>query len=154
MTNKVIIMPEKNTSSVFNSMRGTHIAMRVPNFEASKKWYVEKLDFRVLQEWPSGELQLAYLAPANDNNFYIELLAGGQPSSKQKYSDLGESLQPEGYHHFCIDVESVNKTLEEMKKRNINIIGEPFDVAEIGKRLAFIADIDGNVIELAENLNV
>lgn len=154
MINKTIKIPEKNTKSVFNSMRGAHVALRVPNFEASKQWYLEKLDFRVLHEWPFGDLQLAYLAPANDDNFYIELLAGGQPSPKQNYDDLGESLHPAGYHHFCIDVESVDKTLEEMKKRNIKIVDEPFDLAVIGKRLAFISDIDGNLIELAENINV
>lgn len=147
-----IQIPKKNTQSVFSSMKGAHVALRVPNYEASKNWYIEKLDFRVVHEWPFGDLQLAYLAPPNDDNFWIELLAGGNPALQNTYTDLNESLHPSGYHHFCMDTDSVDNTLIELKRRNVNIIGEAFDLPIIGKRLAFIADNDGNLIELAEKL--
>lgn len=148
----IIQVPAKNINSKFSSIKGAHVALRVPNFEASKKWYVEKLDFRVVHEWPFGDLQLAYLAPANDDNFWIELLAGANPSPQQKFTDLNESLHPEGYHHFCLNVDSVDETLAELKKRHVALIGEPFDLPAIGKRLAFFSDPDGNLIELAETL--
>lgn len=147
-----IIIPAKNTNSPFSQMRGAHVAVRVPDFEASKKWYVEKLDFRILHEWPFGDLQLAYLAPANDDNFWIELLAGGNPTPAANYTDLNESLHPAGYHHFCLDVKNVDETIAELRKRGVNIVGEPFDLAAIGKRLAFLSDPWGNLIELAEAL--
>lgn len=133
-------------------MRGAHVAVRVPDFEASKKWYVEKLDFRIVHEWPFGDLQLAYLAPANDDNFWIELLAGGNPAPAANYTDLNESLHPAGYHHFCLDVKSVDETIAELRKRGVTIVGEPFNLAAIGKRLAFLSDPWGNLIELAEVL--
>lgn len=144
--------PAKNTNSAFGSLKGTHVALRVPDFEKSKTWYMEKLDFRVVHEWPFGDLQLAYLAPANDDNFWIELLAGGHPKPQDGYLSLDESLHPAGYHHFCMDVASVDETLAELRKRDVKIVGEPFDLPVIGKRLAFFADIDGNLIELAEQL--
>ena len=144
--------PAKNTQSVFSSLKGTHVALRVPNFEISKKWYMEKLDFRVVHEWPFGDLQLAYLAPANDDNFWIELLAGANPKPQEGYSDLNESLHPAGYHHFCMDVASVDETLVELRRRDVTIVGEPFDLPVIGKRLAFFSDVDGNLIEIAEQL--
>lgn len=152
MENQTIKIPAKNTNSVFSNVKGAHVALRVPNFEASKNWYVEKLDFRIVHEWPFGDLQLAYLAPANDDDFWIELLAGGNPKPQQDYADLNESLHPAGYHHFCLDVKSVDDTLNELRKRGVSIIGEPFNLPAIGKRLAFFADIDGNLIELAEKL--
>jgi lactoylglutathione lyase/glyoxylase I family protein len=47
-----------------------------------------------------------------------------------------------------------NKIPEQaLKKREVNIIGEPFDLPVIGKRLAFFADLDGNLIELAETID-
>ncbi len=153
MNKATISVPVKNTQSVFNSVKGAHVALRVPDFEASKKWYVEKLDFRVIHEWLFGDLQLAYLAPPNDDNFWIELLAGANPAPQHVYTDLNESLHPAGYHHFCLNVSSVDATLDELKKREVTIIGEPFDLPVIGKRLAFFSDIDGNLIELAETLN-
>jgi len=147
-----IQLPVKNTNSPFSNMRGAHVAVRVPDYEASKKWYMEKLDFRLVHEWPFGDLQLAYLAPANDDNFWIELLAGGNPAPAANYTDLNESLHPQGYHHFCIDVPNVDKALAELRRRGVSVVGEPFDLAAIGKRLAFISDPWGNLIELAEQL--
>src|SRR5262245_48827121 len=141
-------MPAKNTTSPFSSIRGSHIGLRVPDFEASKRWFVEKLDFRVLHEWPFGDLQLAYLAPANDDTFWIEILAGGTPNSRPDYSSLDVSLHEAGYHHFCLNVESVDETLAELRRRGVNVMGEPFDLEPISRRLGFFADPWGNIIEL------
>jgi lactoylglutathione lyase/glyoxylase I family protein len=46
--------------------------LRVADFEGSKRWFIEKLDFRVIVEWSNEEkLRLAYLAPPNDSTFCI-----------------------------------------------------------------------------------
>jgi len=146
-------LPGTNSGSPFASMRGGHSAIRVPDFEAAKRWYVEKLDFRVVHEWPFGDLQLAYLAPAADNGFFIELLGGGSPIPNRDYADLNDSLAAAGYHHVCLDVESVDATLAELRRREVPIRTEPFDLEAISRRLAFISDPWGNLIELAEVLN-
>ncbi len=148
----VLNNPAINNKSKFASMKGSHVAIRVPDFELSKKWFIEKLDFRVVHEWPFGDLNLAYLAPATDDNFWVELLAGGTPSNQPDYSDLNESLHQAGYHHFCINVNSIDETLEELRKREVTIVGEAFDLEVIGRRLAFFADPWGNLIELAQVL--
>jgi catechol 2,3-dioxygenase-like lactoylglutathione lyase family enzyme len=143
-------LPATNPSSAFADMRGHHVALRVPDFEASKKWFVEKLDFRVIHEWPFGELHLAYLAPATDDAFWIELLGDHSPIPQPAYADLSESLEPEGYHHFCINVSDIDATVAELKRREVNVIGETIYLEAIGRRLAFFADPWGNVIELAQ----
>jgi catechol 2,3-dioxygenase-like lactoylglutathione lyase family enzyme len=147
-----IQLPARSNSSVFSDMRGAHIALRVKDYAGIMKWYQEKLDFRVIHEWPYGDLQLAYLAPANDDNFWIEILGGGEPSSQSDFSNLAESLHPSGYHHFCIDVKSVDETIAELRRRGVTILEEPFDLPVIGKRLAFFSDPYDNPIELAEKL--
>ncbi len=58
--------PPRNPDSPFASVGGHHVGVRVPDYAAAKAWYTEKLDFRVLQEWPYGDLQLAYLCPPDD----------------------------------------------------------------------------------------
>jgi catechol 2,3-dioxygenase-like lactoylglutathione lyase family enzyme len=150
---RVIVLPAKNSDSVFSTMRGAHIALRVADYAGTVKWYQEKLDFRLVHEWPFGDMQLAYLAPANDDNFWIEILGGGQPGPKPIYTDLNESLHPAGYHHFCIDVVSVDDTIAALASRSVAMIGEPFNLPAISKRLAFLADLEGNLIELAERIS-
>lgn len=143
-----------NTDSPFASMRGHHVAVRVPSFEDAKNWYVEKLDFRVIHEWPYADQKLAYLAPPADDTFFIELLGDGNPGPipKPVYADLGDSLRVAGFHHFCLNVNSVEDTVAELRRRGVTIFTEPFVLPVINRRLAFLADPFGNLIELAEVL--
>jgi glyoxylase I family protein len=146
-------MPLKNFASPLASIQRNHVGVRVPDFEAAKRWYVEKLDFRVIHEWPFGDLQLAYVAPATDNSFFVEILGGGTQTPGSRYSDLDSSLKPaDGYHHFCLWVESVDEILAELRRRGVTIVGEPFDLEVISRRLAFISDPWGNMIEFAQLL--
>ena len=144
--------PPKNPGSAFASFKGHHVAVRVPDFEAAKRWYVEKLDFRVLHEWPYADQRLAYLAPPADDAFHLELLGGGSPTPKPPYADLASSLRSEGYHHFCLNVTSVDETVEKLRARGVTIVTEPFVLPAISRRLDFFADPFGNLIELAEVL--
>ncbi|CDZ57441.1 VOC family protein [Neorhizobium galegae] len=146
------ILPPKNTASAFAAMRGHHVAIRVTDFEIAKRWYVEKLDFRVIHEWPFADEQLAYLAPANDDHFMVEILGGGDPLpiDPPAYTDLGDSLRYSGYHHFCINVTDIEATVAELRARGVNIVTEPFKLDDISRKLAFFADPFGNLIELAE----
>jgi glyoxylase I family protein len=145
-------MPAKNYATPFASMRSDHVAVRIPDFATGKRWFVEKLDFRVVHEWRSGELQLAYLAPATDDRFFLELMGDGSPTPKRCYEDLQDSLRDAGYHHFCLHVDSVNETIDELRRRGVRIVQDPFEVDDISRRLAFLADPWGNLIELSETL--
>lgn len=150
----VVTFPAKNTRSKLASIAGSHVAVRVPDFAAAVAWYTEKLDFRVVHEWPFADQQLAYLAPATDDNFTVELLAGGDPlpSPRPAYGDLGESLRLAGYHHFCLTVGDMDAVIEELRARGVTIVTEQFYLDAINRKLAFISDPFGNLIELAESV--
>lgn len=147
-------LPAVNLESPFAAMKGHHVAMRVPDFQASKQWFVEKLDFRVTHEWDFAGQHMAYLAPATDDTFFVEIMGDGSPhpTSKPAYSDLDDSLRLAGHHHFCLNVASVDETLAELRRRGVTIVGEPFELPAIQRRLAFFADPWGNLIELAQVL--
>ena len=150
-----VTFPAKNPKSTLASLAGSHVAVRVPDFDAAIRWYTEKLDFRIVHQWPYADQKLAYLAPANDDQFTVELLAGGAPKPipKPVYSDLGDSLRLAGYHHFCLSVKNMNTVIQELRRRGVNIVTEPFHLEEINRTLAFIADPFGNLIELAESVS-
>ena len=143
-------MPKLNPSSPLADVSGNHVGLRVPDYEAAKKWWIEKLDFRVIHEWPYADEKLAYLAPANDNSFWVEILAGGKLKPQPAYKDLAESLENPGLHHICIHVKNIEKTLGELKKRGVTVVGDVFFLEAITRKLAFIADPWGNLIELSE----
>lgn len=148
------IPPPKNPGSPFADMRGHHVAVRTPNLDQAKQFYVGKLDFRVIAEWDYADEKLAYLAPPTDDHFYIEVLGGGDalPTEVRPYTDLGDSLKYRGYHHFCLNVTSVDETLAKLRSRGVQIVAEPFVLPAISRRLAFFCDPFGNLVELAEVL--
>ena len=149
------IPPAHNTASSFADMRGHHVAVRTTNLEEAKAFYVGKLGWRVIAEWPYADEQLAYLAPPTDDHFYIEILGGGEPQPKEArpYTDLGDSLKYRGYHHFCLSVKSVDETVAKLRARGVQIVTEPFVLQVISRKLAFFADPFGNLIEIAEVLD-
>ena len=92
-------------------MRGHHVAARTPDFAIAKAWYAEKLDFRAIAEWPYATSNSPTWRRAADDGFYIEILGGGEPApiEVRPYTDLGDSLKYRGYHHFCLNVRSVDR---------------------------------------------
>jgi len=60
------------------------------------------------------------------------------------------ALRTPSLHHFCVHVDSVDATLAELRARGVEIVEEPFLVPAISRRLAFVADPFGNLIELSE----
>src|SRR5262245_50114639 len=107
------VPPPKNTTSPFADMRGGHVAVRTTSLAEAKDFYVNKLDFRVIAEWDYSDEKLAYLAPPTDDQFYVEVLGGGNPlpAEVRSYTDLGDSLKYRGYHHFCLNVANVEETI-------------------------------------------
>lgn len=148
------VLPAKNTTSPFADMRGHHVAVRTSSLAEAKDFYVGKLDFRIVAEWPYADEQLAYLSPPTDDHFCIEVLGGGDklPTEVRPYTDLGDSLKYRGYHHFCLNVGSVDETIAKLRARGVVIVAEPFVLPAISRKLAFFADPFGNLIELAEVL--
>lgn len=148
------IPPAKNGDSPFADMRGHHVAVRTPSLAEAKDFYVGKLDFRVVKEWDFADEQLAYLAPPTDDHFFIEVLGGGDtlPAGLRPYSNLSDSLNYQGYHHFCLTVASLDETISKLRSRGVMIVTEPFELPDISRKLAFFADPFGNLIELAELL--
>jgi len=148
------VIPPQNSASPFANLRGHHVAVRAPSLAEARDFYVGKLDFRVVAEWDFEDEKLAYLAPPTDDNFYVEVLGGGDtlPVDVRPYTDLGDSLKYGGYHHFCLHVASVEETLAELRARGVKIVAEPWVLPAISRKLAFFADQFGNLIELSEVL--
>lgn len=140
--------PEPKTASPFASCRVHHAGIRVPDFDAAIKWYTEVLDFRLLNFLPIRDLTFGFIAPAADDTFRIEILAGPGAAVRPPYENLPGSYNMAGWHHLGIRVEDVDAAIHELKSRNVKIVSEPHDVPAMGLRVAFFADPWGNLLEV------
>jgi lactoylglutathione lyase/glyoxylase I family protein len=145
--------PPANPASPFASMKGHHTAIRYPDFDAARSFWVDTLDWRVLQTWPYGDLTLAYVMPPNHDGFHLEILAGPGAAPQEVYADVDASLAESGFNHVCLSVESVDDTLAVLRERGVDIVNPPFEIADISARLAFFRDPWGNMFELSERLD-
>jgi lactoylglutathione lyase len=145
LENTPLEVPAKKPQGITGQLRAAHVGLRTTDFEGTIQWYAEKLGFRVLKKWTMADLQLALLAPANDDTFCLEVLCGGITGTPQ------DPAQPivSGFQHLCFEVENADETLAALRAQGIRVVQEPFDVLEIGKRCGFIADLHGNVLEFA-----
>jgi len=116
---------------------------RITEHQGTVAWYTHKLGFHVDKVWPFGELKLAYLSRGSAK---IEILGGGDAAPQPRFDEIGASFGDERLHHFCLAVDDLDAVIEELSRRDVSLVGEPFVVDEIGRRLAFVEDNSGNLV--------
>ncbi|WP_216839108.1 VOC family protein [Caulobacter sp. S45] len=140
--------PTAKTSSPFASWRIDHAGIRVPDFDEAVAWYTSTLDFRLLKSVSIGKLTFGFIAPATDDSFSFEILAGPGAAERPRYEDFHDSYNLSGWHHLGIRVDDVDATVDELRRRGVKIVSAPHDVESLQLRLAFFADPWGNLLEV------
>jgi catechol 2,3-dioxygenase-like lactoylglutathione lyase family enzyme len=115
------------------------------DLDATIEWYSSKLGFTVNQRFDSHGTTFVFIV---SGDVKIELLAGAS-NRQAPTDDVLTSMDPSRLHHFCIAVEDLDATVSQLRDLDVELIGGPMEVAEIGQRIAFITDNLGNIIELA-----
>jgi catechol 2,3-dioxygenase-like lactoylglutathione lyase family enzyme len=118
-----------------------HVAVRVPDFEAAIQWYQDKLDFKLIQRFKVGDLEMAFISPRSSEAFRIELLS--MPRQETQAAD-----SKWGWDHLCLSVADVDETLAALRSRGLTIDRGPFVVDPIKKKIAFFSDPWGNTFEI------
>ncbi len=120
-------------------VRGVHhVAVRTADIEKAVEFYTNALGFR--EEMRLSFEDGSYLAQVKAGDSMVELFGGGRPGGE----DRGEV----GYTHIALEVDSVDREYERLRKLGYEFHVEPQDVQ--GIRCAFFRDPDGNPIELIQ----
>lgn len=136
-----------------------HMSVNVADYDAALEWYRDKLGFEVAVEWrveALGGKQLAYLDLGETR---IEIVAADNEASRQAPpEDFSEHFNRVGYGHLAFAVNNVDRVLDELRERGVPtfVRGEtyPLDGTPFERRVGFIMDPEGNVIEFAEPLRL
>ena len=142
------------TKTGLDSMQIDHVMISVPNYQETLQWYREKLNATIEKEWTVDklpDLQLAYL---DVNGFRIEVVGTTQARlGMPDFQNFGEALRTTGIGHFCFRVDSVDEAISELNKRGVPTFVEATDYPNIGVRVGFVKDNNGNVIEFSGAMN-
>ena len=130
--------------------RFNHVAIVVPDLEKAKERYAKVLGAEVSEKnnYPEHGVSVVFV---NLGNSKIELMYPyGENSPIKKFL---EKNQNGAIHHICIEVKDIYKTAENLKKKNIRILGDgkPKNGAH-NKPVLFLhpKDFYGTLIELEQ----
>ncbi|MEO1657312.1 MAG: VOC family protein [Pseudomonadota bacterium] len=134
-----------------------HMSINVADFDAAMDWYQEKLGFTVDVAWRVEALDGKRLAYLSLGDTVIELVAadeGGMGLAAPE--SFSEHFGRTGFGHLCFETDDVDGILADLEARGVPtfVRGETYalDGTPYERRVGFIQDLEGNVIEFAEPL--
>ena len=135
-------------------MRVDHVSIGVRDLDTVAAWYRDKLDFVVEKVWTVEGLEGVRLAYLVGPGWRIELIEGGEGPFAVPPADFNAHFQRGGYGHIAFAVEDVDETVAALAARGVATF-VPATSYPVGaeRRVAFLLDPEGNVIEFAHPLH-
>ena len=122
-------------------MRFLHAMIRVRDLEESTRFYRDFLGLNPSRKLRLDDCTLYYF---KDEKSGVEIeLTHNDETPKDGY------VEGNAFGHFAFET-NMGEAINKVEKMGYKWVYEPFLMDEIGKRIAFIADPDGNSIELIE----
>ena len=127
-----------------------HVGLNVADLPAMVAWYTEALDLKVEFEFSLPQFAFRGTMLASRDGHRIELLArDGSRPGLQAGSPV-EAALTRGYSHFALDVADVDASYAALIETGATDRMSPRPSPEPGVRMAYVADPEGNLIELLD----
>ena len=131
-------------------MKFDHVGLNVADLEAMVAWYTETLDLKVEFEFTLPSFAFRGVMLVSPEGYRIELLhrEGNRPG----LSAAGpvEAALTRGYGHFALDVDDVEARHVALLAAGATEIMSPRPSPEPGVQMAYLADPEGNLVELLD----
>jgi catechol 2,3-dioxygenase-like lactoylglutathione lyase family enzyme len=137
-------------------MKFHHVGISVADLDRSKKWYADVLGFTAGYSFALPPVSLCGCFMERDG-VQVELIerAGSvrAPSTGGiSGPDPNAALLTHGYGHLAFTVNDLDATFERLVTAGAAAVWEPRPSPQPGVRMAFVADVDGNLIEIMETV--
>ena len=139
-----------------------HVAVTVSDMERSLRFYCDVLGLKrdgehdlegdIISRMAGKDrvkMKVVRLICPETPGIQIDLQEYIEPKGKLSDSNLGDVANA----HFCFEVESMEKTCQELRAQGVKFVSDPvtFDLEQEGKiHCVFFYDPDGYVLELTE----
>lgn len=124
-------------------MEIAHASITVKNMDESLKFYCDILGLKLAsrREIPENKAEIAFVRGENQSNPALELTYWHE---KKDWTD-GDQLD-----HIALSVKDVPKTVEEFRRKGVEIAKEPYTLKGSERKIAFIKDPNGIWLELIQ----
>jgi catechol 2,3-dioxygenase-like lactoylglutathione lyase family enzyme len=130
-----------------NVVRPHHVGLTVEDLERARGWYAEALGF---------ELQLAFELPGgargamlrSPDGARMELFEVPAPREGRSWQEPHTAMQTRGLSHVAFEVDDLDAVFAATTATGGAEVWAPRPSPEPGRRMAFVHDPDGNLLEL------
>ena len=133
------------------SRRLDHLGLNVADLDAAARWYAEafgyvrELELRI----DAVDLDIVMLIhPERGDRLELLHRPGSRPGLRA--DSPPEAVLTEGFGHICFDVAGVDAHVERLVSLGARLVTAPRPSPEPNVRTAFVADPEGNLVELLD----
>lgn len=127
-----------------------HVGLTVADLEAMKRWYCDALDLEVEFEFALGHVELDGAMLVSPSGYRIELLSRSGSVAGLQAANPVEAALTRGFGHVAFDVPVVDEAYDALVAVGATDRMSPRPSPEPGVRMAYVADPEGNLIELLD----
>jgi lactoylglutathione lyase len=127
-----------------------HVGLSVADLGAQAKWYSTALGLSESTPFEIAALDLRGAFLVGENGLAIELLERHGSAPGLKAPDPATAILTQGYGHVCLRVVDVDGLHARLLASGASERMAPGDAPEAGVRMSFVADPEGNLIELVD----
>ena len=128
-----------------------HVGLNVADLAAAERWWAEAFGYErdLVARLDAFELDIVMLVhPARGDRLELLHRPGSRPGLRADTPP--EAVLTEGFGHVAFDVVGVDAAFDRLVALGARPVMEPRPSPEPGVRMAFVADPEGNLVELLD----
>jgi lactoylglutathione lyase len=131
-------------------MRFDHVGLTVADLDAMTSWYVDALKLEVEFEFALDHVDFRGVMLRSPDGYRIELLHRGGNVAGLQAANPVEAALTRGFGHVAFDVPDVDAAYDALLAVGATDRMSPRPSPEPGVRMAYVADPEGNLLELLD----
>jgi lactoylglutathione lyase len=128
--------------------RFDHVGLTVADLRAAATWYAAALDLTEDFAFALAEFDFRGVVLRSPTGYRIELIERTGSLPGRSAANPVDAALTRGYSHFALHVDDVDATYDRLLDAGASDRMSPRPAPEPGCRMAFVADPEGNLIEL------
>jgi len=135
-------------------MRFDHVGLNVGDLPAMRGWYCSAFGLVVEFEFELDDVELRGVMLRSPDGWRLELLSRPGSMPGLRAANPVEAALTRGFGHFAVDVPDVDTAYDVVLEAGATNRMSPRPSPEPGVRMAYVADPEGNLIEILDRTAV
>jgi glyoxylase I family protein len=132
------------------SLRLDHVGLSVGDLDAASEFYSRAFGFAPQLEFELAPHPVRGLMMRHESGMRLELFEHSGSAARIQNASPIEALATRGYGHFAFAAPDIDAVFAGALEAGARPVLEPAPSPEPGVRFAFLADPEGNLVELVE----